>query len=254
MGDRVKDKVVIVTGAGSGIGRATALALAREGAKLSLSDVDQAGGRKTLEGVQAAGADAFFLPTDVTDEAAVAAMVDKTVERYGRLDAAYNNAGIENDTKPLVEMPTSVLERVLAVNVRGVFLCMKAEIAVMLRQKRGSIVNTASVAGLIGAPGLSPYVASKHAVIGLTRTASAELASQGIRVNAVCPGLIRTPMLDRLEANIGREGMAAYVAATPIQRVADPSEVAEAVVWLCSDAASFVTGSAMTVDGGFTSV
>ena len=124
----------------------------------------------------------------------------------------------------------------------------------MLRQKKGSIVNTASVAGLTGPPGLLPYVASKHAVIGMTRTASAEFAAQGIRVNAVCPGLIRTPMLDRLEANIGREAMAAYVAATPIQRVADPAEVAEAIVWLCSDASSFVTGSAMTVDGGFTSV
>ena len=254
MGDRVKDKVVIVTGAGSGIGRATALALAREGANLSLSDVDEAGGRKTLEAVQSAGADAFYVSTDVTDEAAVGAMVAKTVERFGRLDAAYNNAGIENDTKPLIDMPAAVLERVLAVNVRGVFLCMKAEIAVMLPRKKGSIVNTASVAGLIGAPGLSPYVASKHAVIGLTRTASAELASQGIRVNAVCPGLIRTPMLDRLEANIGKDAMAAFIAGTPIQRVADPSEVAEAVVWLCSDAASFVTGSAMTVDGGFTSV
>src|SRR5262249_19013726 len=130
----------------------------------------------------------------------------------------------------------------------------KAEIAVMLPQQKGSIVNTASVAGLTGAPGLSPYAASKHAVIGLTRTASAEFAAQGIRVNAVCPGLIRTPMLDRLEANLGAAAMAAYTARTPIQRVADPAEVAEAVVWLCSDASSFVTGSAMTVDGGFTSV
>lgn len=254
MGDRMKDKVVVVTGAGSGIGRATALALAREGARLSLSDVDESGGRKTLEAVEAAGATAFFLRTDVTNEAEVGAMVAKTVERFGRLDAAFNNAGIENDPKPLAEMSLAVLERVLAVNVRGVFLCMKAEVPAMLRQKKGSIVNTASVAGLIGAPGLLPYVASKHAVIGMTRTASAELAAQGVRVNAVCPGLIRTPMLDRLEANLGPEAMAAYVGMTPIQRVADPGEVAEAVVWLCSDASSFVTGSAMTVDGGFTSV
>jgi NAD(P)-dependent dehydrogenase (short-subunit alcohol dehydrogenase family) len=254
MGERVKDKVVVVTGAASGIGRATALVLAREGARLSLSDVDEAGGAKTLDAVKSAGADAIFFRTDVTDEAEVNAMIAKTVDRFGRLDAAYNNAGIENDTKPTTEMPLALFERVLAVNVRGVFLCMRAEIPAMLRQKKGSIVNTASVAGLIGAPGLLPYCASKHAVIGMTRTASAEFVSQGIRVNAVCPGLIRTPMLDRLEANLGKDAMAAYVGMTPIQRVADPSEVAEAVAWLCSDASSFVTGSAMTVDGGFTSV
>ena len=254
MGDLVKGKIVIVTGAASGIGRATALALAREGATLSLSDVDETGGRATLDAVKAAGAEAFFQRTDVTDESQVNAMVAKTVERFGRLDAAYNNAGIENDPKPLPDMPLAVFERVLAVNVRGVFLCMKAEVPQMLKQQKGSIVNTASVAGLIGAPGLLPYVASKHAVIGMTRTASAELASQGVRINAVCPGLIRTPMLDRLEANMGRDAMAAFVGMTPIKRIADPAEVAEAVVWLCSDASSFVTGSAMTVDGGFTSV
>ena len=254
MSDRVKDKIVIVTGAASGIGRATALALAREGARLSLSDVDEAGGAKTLEAVKSAGVDAIFNRVDVTDEAEVASMITKTVERFGRLDAAYNNAGIENDPVPTTDMTLAAFERVLAVNVRGVFLCMKAELPVMLKQKKGSIVNTASVAGLIGAPGLLPYCASKHAVIGMTRTASAEVASQGVRVNAVCPGLIRTPMLDRLEANLGKDAMTAYVGMTPIQRVADPSEVAEAVVWLCSDASSFVTGSAMTVDGGFTSV
>jgi NAD(P)-dependent dehydrogenase (short-subunit alcohol dehydrogenase family) len=254
MGDRVKGKVVVVTGAASGIGRAAALALAREGAVLSLSDVDDAGGKATLEAVEAAGSEALFLRTDVTNPSEVAAMVAKTVDRFGRLDAAYNNAGIENDPKPLADLSLATFERVLAVNVRGVFLCMQAEAPVMLKQKRGSIVNTASVAGMIGAPGLLPYVASKHAVIGMTRTASAELASQGVRVNAVCPGLIRTPMLDRLEANMGRDAMAAFVGMTPIKRIADPAEVAEAVVWLCSDASSFVTGSAMTVDGGFTSV
>jgi NAD(P)-dependent dehydrogenase (short-subunit alcohol dehydrogenase family) len=254
MGDRMKDKVVIVTGAASGIGRATALALAREGARLSLSDVDESGGRKTLEAVQGAGAEAFFLRTDVTDEAQVGSMVTKTVERFGRLDAAFNNAGIENDPKPTTDMTLAVFERVLAVNLRGVFLCMRAEIPAMLRQGKGSIVNTASVAGLLGAPGLLPYVASKHAVVGMTRTAAAEFTPQGIRVNAVCPGLINTPMLDRLAANLGKDAMAAYVTMTPIRRLAEPGEVAEAVVWLCSDASSFVTGSAMTVDGGFTSV
>ncbi|HSD10862.1 MAG TPA: glucose 1-dehydrogenase [Candidatus Binatia bacterium] len=254
MGDRVKDKVVMVTGAASGIGRATALALAREGAKLSLSDVDESGGTKTLEAVRGAGGEALFLRADVTDEAQVGAMVAKTVERFGRLDAAFNNAGIENDPKPTTDMTLAVFERVLAVNVRGVFLCMRAEIPAMLRQGKGSIVNTASVAGLLGAPGLLPYVASKHAVIGMTRTTAAEFTAQGIRVNAVCPGLINTPMLDRLAANLGKDRMEAYVAMTPIRRLAEPGEVAEAVVWLCSDASSFVTGSAMTVDGGFSSV
>lgn len=254
MGDRVKDKVVIVTGAASGIGRATALVLAREGARLFLSDVDESGGRKTLEAVQGAAAEAFFLRTDVTDEAQVGLMVAKTVERFGRLDAAFNNAGIENDPKPTTDMTLAVFERVLAVNLRGVFLCMRAEIPAMLRQGKGSIVNTASVAGLLGAPGLLPYVASKHAVIGMTRTAAAEFTAQGIRVNAVCPGLINTPMLDRLAANLGKDAMAAYVTMTPIRRLAEPGEVAEAVVWLCSDASSFVTGSAMAVDGGFSSV
>lgn len=254
MGDRMKDKVVVVTGAASGIGRATALALAREGARLSLADIDEPGGKKTLEAVQQAGVEAVFLRTDVSDESQVEAMVSKTVERFGRLDAAFNNAGIENDPKPTTETTIAVLERVLAVNLRGVFLCMRAEIPAMLKHGKGSIVNTASVAGLLGAPGLLPYVASKHAVVGMTRTAAAEFTAQGIRVNAVCPGLISTPMLDRLEANLGKGAMAAYVAMTPIQRLADPSEVAEAVVWLCSDASSFVTGSAMTVDGGFSSV
>jgi NAD(P)-dependent dehydrogenase (short-subunit alcohol dehydrogenase family) len=254
MGDRVKDKVVMVTGAASGIGRATALALAREGATLSLSDVDEGGGTKTLEAVRGAGAEALFLRVDVTDEAQVAAMVAKTVERFGRLDAAFNNAGVENAPTPTTDVTLAVFEQVLAVNLRGVFLCMRAEIPAMLRQGKGSIVNTASVAGLLGAPGLLPYVASKHAVVGMTRTAAAEFTAQGIRVNAVCPGLIDTPMLDRLAANLGKERMEAYVTMTPIRRLADPGEVAQAVVWLCSDESSFVTGSAMTVDGGFSSV
>jgi NAD(P)-dependent dehydrogenase (short-subunit alcohol dehydrogenase family) len=254
MGDRMTGKVVVVTGAASGIGRATALALTREGAKLSLSDVDESGGAKTLETVKGAGAEAIFMRTDVTDEAQVAAMVAQTVDRFGRLDAAFNNAGIENDPQPTTEMTLPIFERVLAVNLRGVFLCMRAEIPAMLRQGRGSIVNTASVAGLLGAPGLLPYVASKHAVVGMTRTAAAEFTAQGIRVNAVCPGLIDTPMLDRLAAHLGKERMDAYVDMTPIRRLAQPAEVAEAVVWLCSDASSFVTGSAMTVDGGFASV
>ena len=250
----MKDRVVIVTGAGSGIGRATALAFARAGAKLSLSDVDEAGGAQTLEAVRGAGVEASFVRCDVAEERDVEAMVAKTVERFGRLDCAYNNAGIENDAKPITEITTAVFDRLIAINVRGVYLCMKAEIAAMMRHGKGAIVNAASVAGLVGSPGLSPYVASKHAVIGLTKTASAEFASSGIRINAICPGLIRTPMLDRLEKNIGAEAFQAFVAMTPIKRVAMPDEIAAAVVWLCSDAASFVVGFPMAVDGGFVSV
>ena len=250
----MKDRIVIVTGAGSGIGRATAIAFAKAGAKLSLSDVDEAGGARTLEAVRSAGSDVIFTRCDVAQEKDVAAMVAKTVDRFGRLDCAYNNAGIENDPKPVTEITAEVFDRVIAINVRGVYLCMKAEIAAMLRTGKGAIVNTASVAGLIGPAGLLPYVASKHAVVGMTKSASAEFASAGIRVNAVCPGLIRTPMLDRLEANLGSDAFQAFVAATPIRRVAAPEEVAAAVVWLCSDAASFVTGFPMAVDGGFVSV
>jgi NAD(P)-dependent dehydrogenase (short-subunit alcohol dehydrogenase family) len=250
----MKDRVAIVTGAASGIGRATAIAFAQAGARLSLSDLNEAGGAETLEAVRKAGVDGMFTRCDVAQEKDVDAMVAKTVERFGRLDCAYNNAGIENDPKPITEITPEVFDRVMSINVRGVYLCMKAEIAAMLRNKRGAIVNTASVAGLIGPAGLSPYVASKHAVVGLTKSASSEFASAGIRVNAVCPGLIRTPMLDRLEANLGSDAFQAFVAATPIRRVADPAEVAAAVVWLCSDAASFVTGFPMAVDGGFISV
>jgi NAD(P)-dependent dehydrogenase (short-subunit alcohol dehydrogenase family) len=185
----MKDDVVIVTGASSGIGRATALAFARGGAKLSLSDVNEAGGAETLSAVRAAGAEALFTTCDVTDERAVTAMVAKTVERFGRLDSAFNNAGIENDPKPLGDIDAAAFDRVIATNVRGVYLCMKAEIPAMLKRGKGAIVNTASVAGLVGAVGLSPYVASKHAVVGLTKSASAEYARMGLRINAVCPGL-----------------------------------------------------------------
>jgi NAD(P)-dependent dehydrogenase (short-subunit alcohol dehydrogenase family) len=250
----MKDGVVIVTGAASGIGRATALAFARAGAKLSLSDVNESGGADTLNAVRAAGVEAIFTRCDVTDERSVGAMVNATVERFGRLDGAFNNAGIENDPKPIADIDAATFDRVIATNVRGVYLCMKAEIPVMVRQGKGAIVNTASVAGLVGAPGLTPYVASKHAVVGLTKSASAEYARMGLRINAICPGLIETPMLDRLVSTMGRDAFEMYVTQTPIGRTASPDEIAAAVVWLCSDAASFVTGFPMAVDGGLISV
>jgi NAD(P)-dependent dehydrogenase (short-subunit alcohol dehydrogenase family) len=184
----------------------------------------------------------------------VNAFVAGTVAHFGRLDCAFNNAGVENDPKPLTELPVDAFDRLMAVNVRGVFLCMKAEIPAMQRSGRGAIVNTGSVAGLVGAAGLSPYVASKHAVVGMTKSVSAEVAGTGVRVNAVCPGLIRTPMLARLEAAMGADVLETFVAMTPIRRLAEPAEVGEAVAWLCSDAASFVTGFPMAVDGGFVSV
>jgi NAD(P)-dependent dehydrogenase (short-subunit alcohol dehydrogenase family) len=254
VGKILEGRVSIITGAASGIGRATALVFAREGARLALADVNEDGGAETLAGVRAAGAEATFTRCDVAEERAVNALVAGTVAHFGRLDCAFNNAGVENDPKPLAEMPIDAYDRLMAVNVRGVFLCLKAEIPAMQRNGKGAIVNTASVAGLVGAPGLSPYVASKHAVVGLTKTVSAEVASTGIRVNAVCPGLIKTPMLDRLEAVMGPAALQTFVGMTPIQRLAQPSEVGEAVAWLCSDAASFVTGFPMAVDGGFVSV
>ena len=250
----MKDKVVIVTGAASGIGRASAVAFAQAGARLTLADIDESGGAETLAAVQAAGAEARFVACDVGDEHAVDDMVAGTVARFGRLDCAFNNAGVENDPKPLADIDAAAFDRVLRVNVRGVYLCMKTEIAAMLPRGKGAIVNTASVAGLIGAAGLTPYAATKHAVVGLTKSASAEYAAAGIRINAVCPGLIRTPMLERLEAAIGTSALQMIVATTPIRRLAAPEEVAAAVVWLCSDAASFVTGFPMAVDGGFVSV
>ena len=243
-------KIALITGAGSGIGRASALTFAREGAKVAVADKLVDGGQETVRMVEAAGGTASFIEVDVSDAASVKAMVNATVDTYGRLDCAYNNAGIEGQVAPTDSYADDMFDKVIAVNLTGVWLCMKYEIPRLLEQGGGAIVNTASGAGLIGVAGLSAYVASKHGVIGLTKTAALEYAKSGIRVNAVCPGLIQTPMVERLTAGQPQLGEA-LVAMEPVGRTGKPEEIAESVVWLCSDAASFVTGHAMSVDGGF---
>ena len=249
MAGLTQGKVVLVTGAGSGIGRATALVFAREGAKVVVSDIVVEGGEETVQQIKAAGGEAIFVKADVSKAADVEALITQTVETYGRLDCAFNNAGIEGGVKPTIDCTEEEFDRTIAVNLTGVWLCMKYEIQQMLSQGGGAIVNTASVAGLVGFPGLPDYVASKHGVLGLTKTAALEYAKSGIRVNAVCPGVIQTPMVERgAQLSPGFDELA--VSMEPVGRFGQPSEIGEAVVWLCSDAASFVTGHPMTVDGG----
>jgi NAD(P)-dependent dehydrogenase (short-subunit alcohol dehydrogenase family) len=249
MAGLVQGKIALVTGGGSGIGRATALALAKEGAKVAVSDIVVAGGEETVRMITTASGEATFIKTDVAKAAEVEALIKKVVEIYGRLDCAFNNAGIEGEMTTTVDCSEENFDRTIAVNLKGVWLCMKHEIPQMLKQGGGAIVNTASVAGLVGFQGASAYVASKHGVNGLTKTAALEYAKQGIRVNAVCPGVIHTPMLDRLFTSRPAAGET-IAAMEPVGRLGKPEEIAAAVVWLCSDAASFVTGLPMAVDGG----
>ncbi len=252
MPNTLQDKITLVTGAGSGIGRATSLVLAREGATVVVADVNAEGGEETLSAIKDMGGDGMFVHADVSQAADVEAMVGAVVKAYGRLDCAYNNAGIEGYIGGrLHEYPEDTWDRIIDINVKGVWLCLKYEIPQMLKQGGGAIVNTASAAGLVGSRQMSAYVASKHAVVGLTKSAALEYARDGIRVNAVCPGIIDTPMMDRLVE--GREDYAATIPMRqPIGRKGTPEEIAEAVAWLCSDAASLVTGLAMAVDGAFT--
>ena len=245
-------KVALVTGAGGGIGRATALAFAREGARVVASDVAGAGGEETTRLVADAGGEALHVACDVTRPAEVEALVAAAVDAFGRLDCAHNNAGVEGAYARTADCDEENFDRTCAVNLKGVYLCLKAEIAHLLDAGGGgAIVNTASVAGVEGAKNLPAYVASKHGVMGLTRTAALEYATRGIRVNAVCPGPIRTRMLEAImEENPRMEP--AMIAAVPMRRLGAPEEIAEAVVWLCSDRASYVTGQGLVVDGGFT--
>lgn len=242
-------KVAIVTGGSSGIGKATAIAFAREGAKVVVASRREKEGQETVKQVQSAGSEGFFIKTDVSKETDVSAMVEKTIATYGHLDYAFNNAGIEQIPTPLVEQTEETFDQVMDINVKGVWLCMKHQIPQMLVSGGGAIVNMSSIAGIIGAPGLPIYVASKHAVLGLTKSVALEYAKEGIRINAVCPGMIETDLLDRAFAN--QEVKERLIAMHPIGRVGKPEEIAEAVVWLCSDKASFVTGQSLPLDGGY---
>jgi NAD(P)-dependent dehydrogenase (short-subunit alcohol dehydrogenase family) len=246
-------KTVLVTGGASGIGRGVALAFAQAGAQVVVADIDVEGGEAIVRQIRQAGSRALFVRTDVAWNEDVEALVKATVDTFGRLDCAFNNAGIELEHQRLAESEEELFDRMIAINVKGVWLCMKHEIRQMLAQGGGVIVNAASVAGLVGAPKHAIYAASKHAVVGLTKSAAAEYGKKGIRINDVCPGVIRTAMLDRaLEREAGSEE--AMVRMHPIGRLGEIEDVAQAVLWLCSDASSFVTGHSLAVDGAMTAV
>jgi NAD(P)-dependent dehydrogenase (short-subunit alcohol dehydrogenase family) len=250
MPEQLSGKVALVTGGASGIGRATAAAFAREGASVVVADVSMEGGEETAVSIRGAGGDAVFVRTDVSQAADVETLVSEIITVYGRLDCACNNAGIEGVMAPTAECTEENWDRVIGINLKGVWLCMRRELHEMLSVGGGSIVNMSSVAGLVGFATLPAYCATKGGVIQLTKTAALEYAGAGIRVNAICPGGIRTPMVERIEAT-SPEMEANLLAMHPMGRLGTPEEVAEAVVWLCSDAASFVTGQALAVDGGF---
>lgn len=247
-------KVVLVTGAASGIGRAMALAFGRAGACVVVADNSVDGGHMTAALIVEAGGKALFVKTNVTSAGEVEALIDKAVSHYGRIDVAVNGAGIEDESQPLAEGDDQQFDRIMSVNVKGVWLCMKSQLRQMLNQEGGGVIcNVADAGALVAVPNHAIYSASKHAVVGMTKTAAVEYAKSGIRVNSLCPGAVKTPMLARmLEREPGRDKK--LKAAHPMGRIAEPAEVASAALWLCSEQASFVTGHQLAIDGGLTAM
>lgn len=247
--EEFENKIALVTGGTSGIGQATAIAFSRLGARVVIADCKKSD--ETLDIIKREGGFAIYISCDVSIEDDVKNMINKIIDMYGRLDYAFNNAGIEGPSMPIQSIKSEDFEHTLNVNLKSIFYCLKHQIPEMLKNGTGAIVNCSSVAGLIAIAGSSPYVASKHAVIGLTKTIALENAKTGVRINAVCPGVIHTSMIDRLIVQNPELGIA-LSAGEPIGRMGEPEEVADAVIWLCSKASSFITGIALPVDGGWT--
>jgi NAD(P)-dependent dehydrogenase (short-subunit alcohol dehydrogenase family) len=253
MADQFEGKVVIVTGGSSGIGQATAIAFGKAGAKVVVAARRHSEGEETVSQIRLAGSEAMFVKTDVAQESDIETLVSKTVETYGRLDYAFNNAGIGSGNIPLHEQSIEQFDQLMSINVRGLFLCMKYEIIQMLRQGGGVIVNNSSMCGLVAFPRFGPYHASKHAVMGLTKSAALDYAKSGIRINAVNPGFIYTDMIVRVAEGTGNAQTASQqlVTMVPMGRMGKPEEIASTVLFLCSEAASYITGQSLVIDGGY---